>query len=167
MNITRKASRVTLLLVVCVLVPTLSSCKQVAKLVGTTVAGYAISEGLDCTIKGECPNAKADSKASPDKVIENYYQLINRRQYSDAWAILSRRFQNIKPDNNFNNYEQWWDSVDSVTVNSIKLIEKNDSRAIVSADLNYLMKSGRKIDDPSKITLILNENGKWLIDSKR
>jgi hypothetical protein len=172
MNITSKASRVILLSVVCILVPTLSSCGQAgqeaAKIVGGAVVSYAINEALDCTVKGGCnakAEPKADSKAGPDKTIENYYQLINQRQYSDAWAILSRRFQEIKPDNNFNNYTQWWDSVEKVTVDSIKLIEENNGSAIVYADLNYLMKNGRKVDDKNRFTLIKNENGKWLIDS--
>ncbi|BDA75092.1 hypothetical protein RIVM261_032710 [Rivularia sp. IAM M-261] len=167
MSITRK---VILLFAVSVLVPALSSCQQAGKEVGKavvgSVVGYAVSESLDCAVKGECPNAKAASKAEPDKAIKDYYQLINQRQYSEAWTYLSSRFKNLKPDNNYNNYKEWWNKVNSVTIDSIQLVEKDNHTAIVDALLSYSMKDGRKIDDSSRITLILHSNGKWLIDDK-
>jgi hypothetical protein len=169
MSIVRKVSSSILFFTVAVLVPTLSSCKgseKVVQVVGGAAVTYAVNQTLDCTVKGECPNAKAASTAEPDKAIQNYYQLINQRQYSEAWGYLSNRFQNIKPDNNYNNYEEWWNQVNSVTIDSINVIEKNNNMAIVHASLSYSMKDGRKIDDPSRITLVLNSNGKWLIDEK-
>lgn len=169
MSIARKLSSSILFLVVAILVPTLSSCKgseKVIQTVGGAVIGYAVTESLDCATKGECPNAKATSIAEPDKAIQDYYQLINQRQYSVAWGNLSSRFQNVKPDNNYNNYEEWWNQVNSVTIDSINVIEKNNNTAIVDASLSYFMKDGRKINDPSRITLVLNSNSKWLIDEK-
>ncbi|RUT08580.1 hypothetical protein DSM106972_017480 [Dulcicalothrix desertica PCC 7102] len=109
---------------------------------------------------------KLHRSSEPDKAIKDYYQLINQRQYSDAWANLSSRFQNLKPENNYNNYEEWWNKVNSVTIDSIQLVEKDNHTAIVDAKLSYSMKDGRKINDPSRITLILHSNGKWLIDDK-
>jgi hypothetical protein len=166
MNTTIKVSRVMLFLSACILPPTLSSCAQVGGLVGGEVVKYAVTEGLNCVTKDECPTAKAESKATPEKAIEDYYQLINERQYGNAWSVLTRRFQDIEPDNNYKNFEGWWDSVDSVKIDSVKLLEKSDARAIVYTDLRYLMKGGRQINDSSKITLILSSNGKWLIDAK-
>ncbi|MDJ0736660.1 MAG: PDZ domain-containing protein [Nostocaceae cyanobacterium] len=104
---------------------------------------------------------------TPEETIVRYYQLINQRKYPDAWAILTRRFQRIEPDNNYNNYENWWESVESVKIDSIRLIEKNNGKAVVDAELKYLLKNGRQINDQSRITLILNSTGQWMINERR
>jgi hypothetical protein len=171
MNMTRKASRVMLLLAVGISASTLSSCANATKHVVGGLISYGGGLVLDCVVKDECPTANTESKTvkatlGPDKAVEEYYQLINQRQYANAWAFLTPRFQRLKPDNNYNNYEQWWESVDSVKIDSIRLIEKSKSEAVVDAKLKYLMKNGRQWDDPSRITLIFNSNGKWLIDDK-
>ncbi|RUT08579.1 hypothetical protein DSM106972_017470 [Dulcicalothrix desertica PCC 7102] len=65
MSITRKVSSSILLFAVVILVPALSSCgqggKEVGKAVVGSVVGYAVKEGLNCAVKGECPNAEAAS----------------------------------------------------------------------------------------------------------
>ncbi|MBF2064559.1 MAG: hypothetical protein IGS39_09090 [Calothrix sp. C42_A2020_038] len=103
---------------------------------------------------------------TPEKTIEEYYQLINQRQYANSWAILTRRFQRIKPDNNYNNYEEWWEKVASIKINSIQLIANSQNQAIVDAELEYLMKNGKIVKDVSRFTLIPNSDSKWLIDNK-
>jgi len=138
------------------------------------LGGYVIESTLDCKFKGECPTAKAESKTvkptveiAPDKAIENYYQLINQRQYVSAWTFLSSGFQMRRPDMNYNTYTQWWNSVYFVEIGSIDIIEKSEKKAIVNAKLKYLMKNGRQYDDEfGRFTLVLNSDGKWLIDDK-
>ncbi len=106
-------------------------------------------------------------KTTPDKAVREYYELINQRQYEKAWNILTPTFQRIKPDNNYTNYIKWWNSVDSVAITSIRIIEQTENKAIVDANIIYTMKNGRIWTDTSGVfTLILDANGKWLINDK-
>ncbi|MEA5599270.1 hypothetical protein [Rivularia sp. UHCC 0363] len=109
----------------------------------------------------------SDITNKPEDAIAQYYQLINQRQYSSSWAMLSSRFKSLQPDNNYNNYQEWWDKVASTRIDSIRLIETSDNNAVVDVKLKYSLKDGRELDDPSRITLTLDSNGKWLIDDKR
>ncbi|NJN13487.1 MAG: hypothetical protein HC815_38510 [Richelia sp. RM1_1_1] len=109
----------------------------------------------------------SDIANTPEDAIAQYYQLINQRQYSSSWAMLSSRFKRLQPDNNYNNYQEWWDKVASIIINSIQLIEKSDSDAVVDVKLEYSLKDGRQLDDQSRFTLVLDSNGKWLINDKR
>lgn len=111
----------------------------------------------------------AASRPTPDSFIKDYYQLINQRQYHDAWNNLTPEYQNTS--RNFNNFTHWCDKVDSATIIGTPLIKENDTNdtndsiATVDIKLEYRMKDGSQANDPSRITLILSE-GKWLIKNK-
>jgi hypothetical protein len=176
-NIT-KASRPIVLIIACISVPVLASCGkesvEIFKVARTAATGWVVNETLNCAVNKEDCIAKAQSKTvkptveiAPDKAIENYYQLINQRQYASAWTVLSPGFQTRRPDINYNTYTQWWNSVDFVEIGSIDIIEKSENKAIVNAKLKYLMKNGTQYDDKSgRFTVVLNSDGKWLIDDK-
>lgn len=103
----------------------------------------------------------------PEEAVVKYYQLINKRQYSSSWAMLSSRFKRLSPDSNYNNYQEWWDKVASTRIDSTRLIKTSNDYAFVDVRLKYFLKDGRQFDDPSRIALVLDSNGKWLIDNKR
>ena len=104
-------------------------------------------------------------KQSPEQAIEEYYQLINQRKYPNSWELLTLNFKE-KPGS-YDSYIEWWQKVEQITISSVKLIEKNNSEAVVNTELKYLMKDGREINDPSEIKLILNSDGQWLINAKK
>ncbi|MBK1990205.1 hypothetical protein A0J48_022220 [Sphaerospermopsis aphanizomenoides BCCUSP55] len=173
MNITSKHSRIMLLSVICILAPILTSCgKESAdflKFMGEVAGTWAVNETLNCAAnKKDCiTNADVKPTIAPDKAIENYYKLINQRQYTSAWTVLSPEFHMRRPELNYNIYTQWWDKVNFVEIDSIDIIEQSKNKAIVNAKLKYLMKDGTQDDDKSgRFTLVLNSDGKWLIDDK-
>ena len=103
---------------------------------------------------------------SPQGAVVTYYELINQRRYKDAWSNLSFEFK--QKSSSYSEYEKWWDSVESVNVSSIKLIEKRNRTAAVNAKIMYFMKDGRQFTQPSElILLVLNSDGKWLFYDKR
>ena len=156
------AKRSILFFAVCISASMLSSCE------------YLLGKFLDCAIFGECPPIVQSSPESspveipPEKAVENYYQLINQRQYAYTWAILTPGFQRRASNNDYSSYTKWWNSVEFVKISSIRLIERRERVAVVDAQLRYLMKDGREWSDPARqITLVLSSNGKWLIDDKK
>lgn len=106
------------------------------------------------------------SISSPQSAIVTYYELINQGRYEEAWSNLSFEFK--QKSSSYSEYDQWWDSVESVNVSSVNLIEKTDRAAAVNAKITYFMKDGRHFTQPSEIiVLVLNSDGKWLFYDKR
>ncbi|MGQ9792670.1 MAG: PKD domain-containing protein, partial [Anaerolineae bacterium] len=90
----------------------------------------------------------------PESVVRRYYEAINERRYDLAWSMLSTNFKQrwncCAPDGGFDfaAYVGWWDSVQRVEIGHIELIERSDTRAVVYAELAYLMRDGRQVMDP-------------------
>ena len=176
--LTLKVSKITLFVTTCLLSFTFSSCnkaiqevkpiaikvvKESGKQAIRTATDRAVNKGIDSMEENKPNPVIAASQATPDKFIEGYYQLINRRQYQDAWKNLTPEYQNTSPD--FNNFKQWWNQVDYATIIGTSLIQVDDSIATIDVNLEYRMKDGSQANDSSRITLIFSE-GKWLIKDK-
>jgi hypothetical protein len=93
--------------------------------------------------------------------VEIYYQLLNERNYKNAWSRLSTNFQSKAQD-----YKQWWDKVKSIRVSNVKNISQNKNSATIEARISYELKDGRiKQDDNKRIYLIWNKTkNEWEID---
>jgi hypothetical protein len=106
------------------------------------------------------PN-QGSTHPSAAEFIQSYYQLLNERNYKNAWSKLSTGFQGKSPD-----YKQWWDKVKNIRVSSVKNISQNENTAIVEAQISYELKDGRvKQDDNKQINLIWNKaKNEWEID---
>lgn len=112
---------------------------------------------------------KPNVKNTPDKAILEYYQLINQREYEKTWNTLTPTFQRNKSKNDYNYYKNFWNTVESANITSIKIIKQTKNKAIVDANIVYTMKDENEDiwTDPSGIiTLILDVNGNWLINDK-
>jgi hypothetical protein len=105
-------------------------------------------------------------QSDPEKFIQEYYTAINNRDYKFAWTDLSLKYKQKSGD--FSNYVQWWDSVESVIINSTNLVSQEKDSAVVEAELLYRMKEGGIIqDDKPRFYLIWNsEENHWDIDDK-
>ena len=102
----------------------------------------------------------------PEKFIRQHYAKLNERNYKYTWTDLSLTFkENI---GSFSDYTQWWDSVDKINLGSVRIVSKDNGRAIVDADLLYQMKNGDKArDEKGRIYLTWNAEEKhWDIESK-
>ena len=101
-----------------------------------------------------------------DAPVEEYYKLVSKRQYADAWSLLTSNYHRLNPDDNYKSFEDWWNRVNHTQINSISLIKKSKNKAIVDAELIYFKKNGEVNKDPyGRFTVVLS-NDKWLIDNK-
>jgi hypothetical protein len=93
--------------------------------------------------------------------IQKYYQLLNERNYSNAWSQLSTNFKQKSKD-----YIQWWNKVKNIRVENVKSISQNENAAIVEAQISYELKDGRlKQDGNKQIHLLWNRaKNEWEID---
>ena len=98
--------------------------------------------------------------------VRNYYIAIMNREYDRTWNSLSPRFQKISPT--YYEYEKWWNKVQDIYIGDIQVIGQNSDRAIVNAELSYLLENGRVYEDKkTRIYLIWdNDNDGWLLYEK-
>lgn len=113
---------------------------------------------------------------APDQAVRDYYDLINSRQYKEAWAMLSNRFKvdftgcpgNVTYDQ-CQPYTSWWvDQKVVVEILEVRVESQTNNSAVVYAELSYYPKSGGPIPDSKPyIKLIPDSTGtRWLFDAK-
>jgi hypothetical protein len=91
---------------------------------------------------------------SPEQTIRDYYSAINSRQYEAAWGMLSAYFKEgftgcSRYDKYYDcdDYVNWWSQVARVDVGEVRTMAQTGDIATVYAELSYLLKNGRRIDD--------------------
>jgi hypothetical protein len=113
------------------------------------------------------PSTNSD-RLSPDRAMINHYQAINNGNLDEAWSDLTTQFKGAGLIKGKREFDEWWNSVKSTNVDSVKIISSSEDRAVVKIDLVYTLKQGRVFRDPrNKLKLVWDENSKkWLIDGK-
>ncbi|NEO46700.1 MAG: SH3 domain-containing protein [Moorea sp. SIO4A3] len=108
------------------------------------------------------------TKQSPSQAVRKYYSMLNNRQYSQTWDLLSPDFKIKHSKDNFYGYKTWWNKVDWIVIDKIKPIRQEGNRAIVKISLTYQLKNGCTIEDYNKIFhLVFKENtNSWILDDK-
>ncbi len=108
-----------------------------------------------------------NTRPSPEEFIQSYYANINQGQYQTAWNQLSPNFQNNKSlhPNGYLSYIDWWGGkVQQVEVEQVSLVENNTETATVSAQLKYILKTGRESSSSVNFSLLWDAgNNKWVI----
>ncbi|RUS94649.1 hypothetical protein DSM106972_092860 [Dulcicalothrix desertica PCC 7102] len=115
-------------------------------------------------------STQSSERPSPAQMVKDHYIAINNRRYQETWDNLSPDFQRLSGSANaYGDYAEWWNSVERINIGDVRTVEQSDNRAIVDADLQYVMKTGRTAtDENNRIYLIWNDSSKkWLFNSKR
>jgi serine/threonine protein kinase, bacterial len=118
------------------------------------------------------PIVNSPTIAARDIVID-YYHKINTSDFQGAWNKLPISLQNdrtIHPDG-YNSFLDWWaNKVGSVQLLGTNLVTENDRQAIVDADVQYFMRSGKGRTTPQSMRYFFvkdTSNNTWLIDKIR
>lgn len=125
-----------------------------------------VNSEKDETKQEESNNSSLQQKPSPDNFIQDHYAALNNRLYNRTWNNLTPGFKN--KSGGFASYEDWWNSVESIDIGQVRVIEQSDTKAIVDAQLSYNMKKGTLYKDPkSRIELVWNQdNNSWSFADK-
>jgi serine/threonine protein kinase, bacterial len=110
---------------------------------------------------------------SPRDIISDYYQKINTRDFQGSWNALPISLQNdrsIHPDG-YNSFLDWWENkVGSVQLLGTNVVSTNDNEAIVDADVQYFMRSGKGKSTSQAMRYFFIKNtsfNTWKIDKIR
>lgn len=108
--------------------------------------------------------------SSPEKFVEDYYSAINNYEYLLAWNRLSSKFQSRKSlmPNGYSSYLSWWRKVTHVKIHKVISVSKSSETSQVDVELQYLMKSGRKVSHNLRLLLLWDtKRGMWIIDDSK
>lgn len=107
---------------------------------------------------------------TPDNFIRNYYNAINQRRYQLTFSLLSTSFKDNyhccekNGSYKYDEYVIWWNSVDKVEIQKVKVQELNSNSATVDAILRFHYKDSRIVDDQHLFQLVSDGNAGWLIN---
>jgi serine/threonine-protein kinase len=112
------------------------------------------------------PTKPAVSKPSPTQAVQDYYSnLINNRKYEKGWSKLSDNFKRNHSNDSFATYQDWWNLVEQVKIENVKLVKSGAESAVVDVRLGYIMKNGDFKQESQLFSMIWDAaTGSWLID---
>ena len=104
---------------------------------------------------------------SPRDFIEKHYSDLNNRNYYSTWNYLTAQFQN--KSKSFDDYKDWWDSVERTEIGRIQVLKQTSSTALLDVQLTYVMKTDKVYQDPrSRIYLVWDEYANsWVFKDKQ
>jgi len=130
--------------------------------------------GIPITLSVATPVGVANISTTPDQAVKDYYTLVSQGRYDLGWSMLTDRFKQkfncCSPNYNYTGYVQWWDSVNTVEFGNVKTVSQNGDRAVVYAEIYYVMNNGQQsslVSDPY-IELVYDSTlNTWRFDDKR
>ena len=130
----------------------------------------SLQESLQANNKVEIIRRRStnNTKAiSPRDFIEKHYSDLNNRNYYSTWNYLTAQFQN--KSKSFDDYKDWWDSVEQTEIGRIQVLKQTSSTALLDVQLTYVMKTGKVYQDPrTRIYLVWDEYANsWVFKDKQ
>jgi hypothetical protein len=105
-------------------------------------------------------------RPSPEAAIINHYKLIRSGQLDESWTDLSTSFQGANLAKGLSEYKEWWNSVETIQIGEVKILDRQSETAIAKVDLNYGIRGGRVMHDNKKYIYLVWDNDRWLINDK-
>jgi hypothetical protein len=106
------------------------------------------------------------NRPAPDAAVIEHYNFIQNKKIDRSWTNLSTSFQGSNLTKGFQEYAEWWNSVDTIDIGDVKALSVTANDAIVQADLKYHLRGGRVMSDQKKYIYLVWDNDRWLINGK-
>ena len=110
----------------------------------------------------------------PDQAVRNYYQYVSQQRYDLSWPLLTdsfrQKFNCCAPNYDYTGYLNWWNSVNYVDFGSVSTVSQNGDRAVVYAELYFIMNTGARsgVDSNPYFELVYDStSGVWRFNDKR
>lgn len=114
------------------------------------------------------------ARPAPDQAVRTYYDLVSQQRYDVSWNLLTdsfkQRFNCCAPNYNYSGYTEWWDSVDRVEFGTVNTVSQDGDRAVVYAEIYYLMNNGQRSGMSANPYIELRydaSTGSWRIEDTR
>ncbi len=153
--------------------PTTVPVRQDGTAVPTQRLVNSVSVPTQLPIPTSIPTDLSASTA-PTDTVRNYYRLVSHKRYDLTWPLLTdtfkQKFNCCAPHYNYTGYVDWWNSVDHVELGDVRTVSQAGVRAVVYAEIFYVMTSEDRssMDNTPYFELTYNPVlGEWQFDDKR
>ncbi|NOT06488.1 MAG: hypothetical protein HOP27_17995 [Anaerolineales bacterium] len=106
--------------------------------------------------------------ADPVLFVQDYFALLNQRNYQEAWAKLSDKFIDNFAERGaggYNEYIAFWDTVEQVEIASIEIVAQTDSETQIYVAIIYSYKAGYSTTGHTTYKVVKDSSGvSWLFD---
>jgi hypothetical protein len=108
-----------------------------------------------------------EKKPNVEEFIRDYYLELGNRNYAKTWEQLSSQFKTKAKS--YQEYQEWWNSVQKINIENISTLSINDKKAVVYAELSYVLIDETTYTDPKNKIYLVWEDTKhtWLINNKK
>lgn len=88
------------------------------------------------------------SQSRPEEFVFWYFNALwQQRNYGDLWNnFLTASFQNHSSNGNFNEYVEWWKTVNRIDINGIEIVQKKEISAWARVNVNFYLNDGRVLN---------------------
>jgi hypothetical protein len=113
------------------------------------------------------PTAINPDPTNPAGFLRYYFDLLtDNRNYSDAWRLLTKRYQKQFYSSNFLAYEGYWGAVKQVNLDNVKVTQLTATSVDAQVEMTLIMTNGQSQQLSAKYRLIYNSNARtWMLDT--
>jgi hypothetical protein len=106
---------------------------------------------------------------TPDQFVRYYFNNINISNYSLTWSLLTERFKSVvngPSQGGYQGYVDFWNTVHSVTVQSVYVIGQIGDYAYIKVTALYHYNNGQLVTATVQYTLVYDRSRQtWLFDT--
>jgi len=108
----------------------------------------------------------------PERLVRDYFQAINNREYEQSWQMLTPNFKDIRHccdsegNYEFQPYVDWWDKFERVEIVSTSVEYQSSEEATVTTRLRYHRVADASVTTAVSAFKLVWENDRWFIDDQ-
>ena len=126
-------------------------------------------ESADRTSSSPNIQPEPDTKSSlsdPEEFIRGYfYAVVNQRDYDYLWTLATDNFQKVNSKGGYQDYTNFWNSVDSLNLTSVDFYERSNSSAKCQVKMTLYI-NGESYPLDVKYHIIYNSSkDSWMFES--
>lgn len=113
------------------------------------------------------PTPIAPDPTNPTGFLRYYFDLLtDHRNYSDAWNLLTRKFQKQFYSSDFLAYEGYWGTVKQVNLDNVQVTQLSATSVDSQVEMTLVMTNGQTQKLTAKYRLVYDSNARtWMFDT--
>ncbi len=101
----------------------------------------------------------------PEEFLSQYFQLIEQRDYSQTWAMLSDHYRQVHNASGYQPYVDFWNTVASLSIANAQTVSQDQQSVKLQVQVSFIFTNGKSSTQTITFALVSDAaSGGWLID---
>jgi hypothetical protein len=111
------------------------------------------------------PAASPTLSTVPEEFLRQYFQLIDQRDYSQTWAMLSEHYRQVHNASGYQPYVDFWNTVASLSMVNAQTVSQDQQSVKLQVQVSFIFTNGKSSTQTITFSLVSDAaTGSWLID---